>query len=501
MSDLAESITAPNGVTYIQPVGLFINNNWVCSSNSQMIKSINPATELEIASVYAATASDVNKAVGAARAALGNDAWHGLDGTSRGKLLSRLADLVEREQKTLATIETMDNGKPYKNALGDIAEVFNVFRYYAGWADKQYGQTIETSHSTAAQTIREPIGVCAQIIPWNYPLGMASWKLGPALACGNTVVIKAAEQTPLSILYLANLIVEAGFPPGVVNILNGYGKEAGSALVRHPEVDKVAFTGSTETGKEIMKMASENLTNITLETGGKSPLIVFDDAYLDNAIQCAHYGVMGNMGQICTSTSRIFVHEDIYDTFCRRFVDFTAKISIVGDPFEVTTYHGPQVSKEQSEKILSFAKSAKDEGAVILTGGSTATDRPNGKGFYVAPTIVANVHSNMTVYKEEIFGPLGVVMKFRTEDEVIALANETKFGLAAAVCTRDIARAHRMTRELRSGMVWINCNQGSDYRVPFGGVKQSGIGRELGPAALEAYSQLKSVFTNLCPAV
>lgn len=330
---------------------------------------------------------------------------------------------------------------------------------------------------------------------------MASWKLGPALACGNTVVMKAAEQTPLSILYLANLIVEAGFPPGVVNILNGYGKEAGSALVRHPEVDKVAFTGSTETGKEIMKMASENLTNITLETGGKSPLIVFDDAYLENAIQCAHYGVMGNMGQICTSTSRIFVHEDIYDTFCQRFVDFTAKISIVGDPFEVTTYHGPQVSKEQSEKILSFAKSAKDEGAVILTGGTTATDRPNGKGFYVAPAIVANVHSNMTVYKEEIFGPLGVVMKFRTEDEVIALANETKFGLAAAVCTRDIARAHRMTRGLRSGMVWINCNQGSDYRVPFGGVKQSGIGRELGPAALEAYSQLKSVFTNLCPAV
>ncbi|PYH81271.1 aldehyde dehydrogenase [Aspergillus uvarum CBS 121591] len=501
MSDLAESITAPNGVTYMQPVGLFINNTWVCSSNNQMIKSINPATELEIASVYAATASDVNKAVGAARAALENDAWRGLVGTSRGKLLSRLADLVEREQKTLATIETMDNGKPYKSALGDIAEVFNVFRYYAGWADKQYGQTIETSRSTAAQTIREPIGVCAQIIPWNYPLGMASWKLGPALACGNTVVIKAAEQTPLSILYFANLIVEAGFPPGVVNILNGYGKEAGSALVRHPEVDKVAFTGSTETGKEIMKIASENLTNITLETGGKSPLIVFDDAYLENAIQCAHYGVMGNMGQICTSTSRIFVHEDIYDTFCQRLVEFTAKISIVGDPFEDTTYHGPQVSKEQSEKVLSFAKSAKDEGALILTGGTTATDRPNGKGFYVAPTIVANVHSNMKVYKEEIFGPLGVVMKFRTEDEVIALSNETKFGLAAAVCTRDIARAHRMTRELRSGMVWINCNQGSDYRVPFGGVKQSGIGRELGPAALEAYSQLKSVFTNLCPAV
>ncbi|KAJ5361858.1 aldehyde dehydrogenase [Penicillium brevicompactum] len=500
MSDLAKSITAPNGVTYTQPTGLFINNVFVASSDNQMIKSINPATELEITSVYAATASDVEKAVGAARAAFESDAWRDLVGTARGKMMSRLADLVERDQKTLATIEAMDNGKPYKSALGDVAEVFHVFRYYAGWADKQYGQTIETSRSTAAQTNREPIGVCAQIIPWNYPLGMASWKLGPALACGNTVVMKASEQTPLSILYLATLIVEAGFPPGVVNILNGYGKEAGSALVRHPEVDKVAFTGSTETGKQIMRMASENLTNITLETGGKSPLIVFDDAYLENAIQCAHYGVMGNMGQICTSTSRIFVHEDIYDTFCQRFVDFTARTSIVGDPFDETTYHGPQVSKEQREKVLSFAKSALDEGAVILTGGTTATDAHR-TGFYVNPTIVANVHSDMKVYKDEIFGPLGVVMKFRTESEVIALANETKFGLAAAVCTRDIARAHRMTRELRSGMIWVNCNQSSDYRVPFGGVKQSGIGRELGAAALEAYSQLKSVFTNLCPDV
>lgn len=326
---------------------------------------------------------------------------------------------------------------------------------------------------------------------------MAAWKLGPALACGNTVVIKAAEQTPLSILYFANILVEAGFPPGVVNIINGYGREAGSALVQHPEVDKVAFTGSTPTGKQIMRMASDTIKNITLETGGKSALVVFDDAQIPNAVKWAHYGVMGNMGQICTATSRIFVHEKIYDTFIQSFKEYVVKVQVIGCPFEEKTYQGPQVSKGQFEKILEYGRIAQEEGATIVAGGKAAEGRPNGKGYFVEPTIVRDVQPHMRIYKEEIFGPFAVFVKFSTEAEAIRLSNATEYGLAAAVCTSDITRAHRVANKLKAGMVWINSSNNSDFRVPFGGVKQSGIGRELGQAGLDAYSQLKSVHLNL----
>lgn len=328
---------------------------------------------------------------------------------------------------------------------------------------------------------------------------MASWKLGPALACGNTVIIKAAEQTPLSILYFANLVVEAGFPPGVINIINGYGREAGSALVQHPEVDKVAFTGSTATGKAIMKMASSTMKNITLETGGKSPLIIFGDALVDNAVKWAHYGVMGNMGQICTATSRIFIHESIYNEFMKRFVAFVKKTHVIGDPFDPKTYQGAQVSKAQFEKILGYVQSAKDEGATIVAGGTVHEDRPNGRGYYINPTVVGDVKPHMKIYREEIFGPFGVFVKFgdADEDEVVKMANDTEYGLAAALCTSDIVRAHRVAGKLKAGMVWINANNNSDFRVPFGGVKQSGIGRELGQAGLEAYSNTKAIHLNL----
>ncbi|RJE22485.1 Aldehyde dehydrogenase [Aspergillus sclerotialis] len=497
MSNLTQIVHAPNGVTYRQPTGLFINNQWVASSSGRKLASINPATEEEITSVYAATAEDADKAVRAARAAFEGEEWWSVVGTARGRLMLKLADMIENQQHVLATIEAMDNGKPYSQALGDIEEVFSVFRYYGGWADKSYGQTIETTRAKFTYTVREPIGVCGQIIPWNYPLGMAAWKLGPALACGNTVIIKAAEQTPLSILYFANILVEAGFPPGVVNIINGRGSEAGSALVQHPEVDKVAFTGSTATGKQIMRMASDTMKDITLETGGKSPLVIFDDAQIPNAIKWAHYGVMGNMGQICTATSRIFVHENIYDTFVKGLQEYTAKIQVIGSPFEAKTYQGPQVSKAQMEKILEYGQVARTEGARIVSGGKIADARPNGKGFYVEPTIVCDVQPHMRVYKEEIFGPFAVLVKFSTEAEVIKQSNATDYGLAAAVCTSDISRAHRVASQLKSGMIWINASNNSDFRVPFGGVKQSGIGRELGQAGLDAYSQLKSVHLNL----
>ncbi|KAK2775100.1 hypothetical protein FQN53_003315 [Emmonsiellopsis sp. PD_33] len=497
MSNLSVTIIAPNGLKFEQPIGLFINNKWVKSSNDQKLVSINPATESEIVSVYAATAEDVDSAVQAARSAFDEGEWHSTEGTRRGKLLLKLADLVESKQEVLATIEAMDNGKPYSQALGDIEEVFSVLRYYGGWADKNYGQTIETKPTKFTYTIREPIGVCGQIIPWNYPLAMAAWKLGPALACGNTVVLKAAEQTPLSVLYFANLLVEVGFPPGVVNIINGYGAEAGAALSQHPSVDKIAFTGSTVTGKQIMKTASATMKNITLETGGKSPLIIFDDAQIENAVKWTHYGIMGNMGQICTSTSRVFVHESIYESFTKRFAEYVSKISVIGDPFDETTYHGPQVSKAQYEKILAYAQSARDEGALVIAGGSAPENRPNGKGYYIVPTIVGNVEPTMRVYKEEIFGPFVVMVKFNDEDDVVRMANDSEYGLAAAVFTNDITRAHRVSNRLQAGMVWINSSNNSDFRVPFGGVKQSGIGQELGQAGLEAYSRIKAVHLNL----
>lgn len=336
-----------------------------------------------------------------------------------------------------------------------------------------------------------------QIIPWNYPLGMAAWKLGPALACGNTVVMKAAEQTPLSILYLANLIKEAGFPPGVVNILNGLGKDAGAAIVEHPDIDKVAFTGSTATGRQIMKMAAATLKNVTLETGGKSPLLVFEDADLEQAAKWAHIGIMSNQGQICTATSRLLVQDTIYDKFVALFKEVVASTSKVGDPFSDETFQGPQVTKAQYERVLSYIESGKSEGAKLVAGGEPYKNVGDGKGFFIAPTIFTNVTDNMRIYREEIFGPFVVIASFHTEEESLAKANDTTYGLGAAVFTKDIERAHRVASEIESGMVWINSSNDSDFRVPFGGVKQSGIGRELGEAGLEAYTQVKAVHVNM----
>jgi aldehyde dehydrogenase (NAD(P)+) len=378
----------------------------------------------------------------------------------------------------------------------DVAETAQCIRYYGGWADKIHGQVIDTSPAKLAYTIREPLGVCAQIIPWNYPLMMAGWKLGPVLCTGNTVVLKAAEQTPLSILYLGQLVKEAGFPPGVINFVNGEGRTAGAALAQHLDVDKIAFTGSTATGREIMKMASVNMKNITLETGGKSPLLVFDDANLDQAVKWAHIGIMYNQGQVCTATSRILVQEGVYDKFVEAFKEHVAKTSKVGNPFEDDTFQGPQVTKAQFDKVLSYVESGKSEGATLVAGGE-AYKNVNGKGFFISPTIFTNVKDNMKIYREEVFGPFVVISSFKTEEEAIERANDSTYGLGAAVFTQDISKGHRLARLIETGMVWINSSNDSDIRIPFGGVKSSGIGRELGEAGLEAYTNKKAVHVNL----
>lgn len=371
-------------------------------------------------------------------------------------------------------------------------------RYYAGWADKTFGQTIPTTPDKFAYTIRQPVGVVGQIIPWNYPLSMACWKLGPALACGNTVVLKPAEQTPLSILVFASLVKEVGFPPGVVNIVNGYGREAGAALARHALVDKIAFTGSTTTAREIMRLAAGALKNITLETGGKSPLLVFPDADIEQAVKWSHSGIMSNQGQICTATSRIYVHHDIFHPFPSKFEQTVKTTSKIGDQWDTNTFQGPQVTRAQYDRILSYIEAAKQAGVTLVTGGSAhALSDKSKDGYFVQPTVFTCADDSPAIVREEVFGPVVVILPFSSEDEVIQRANDTTYGLGAAVFTRDLQRAHRVAAEIEAGMVWINSSQDCDPRIPFGGVKQSGIGRELGEAGLEAYTQVKAVHVNM----
>ncbi|PLB42152.1 aldehyde dehydrogenase ALDH [Aspergillus candidus] len=498
MANLLVELVTPNGHRYRQPTGLFINNEFVPSSG-QTITSLDPATDKPIATVHAASAEDVDRAVQAAKTALSHPSWKKLPATDRGQMMAKLANLIEEKRELFASIDAWDNGKPYHVALDeDLTEAITTIRYYSGWADKTYGQTISTTPAKFAYTLRQPVGVVGQIIPWNYPLSMATWKLGPALACGNTVVLKPAEQTPLSVLVLAELIKEAGFPPGVVNIVNGYGREAGATLASHALVDKVAFTGSTMTAREIMKMAAGTLKNITLETGGKSPLLVFPDADLEQAVKWSHSGIMSNQGQICTATSRVFVHESIFQRFLESFVE-AVESAPVGDQWDASTFQGPQVTRAQYERILSYIQMAKDEGATCVTGGETyvPSKEENKNGYYVRPTVFVNVTDEMRIVREEVFGPVVVILPFATEEEAVRRANDTTYGLGASVFTRDLERAHRVAADIESGMVWINSSQDCDPRVPFGGVKQSGIGRELGEAGLEAYSQVKAVHVNM----
>jgi aldehyde dehydrogenase (NAD+) len=475
---------------------LFIGGEWVDSA--QRFETINPATGEVLTEVSAASGGDVDRAVVAARAAFekaGKGAWRSMSASERGRLLIKLADLVEQNIEELAELETLDNGKPiFESRYVDMPMVADVFRYYAGWATKLTGETLNINESAFTYTLREPVGVVGAIVAWNFPLLLASWKLGPALACGCTVVLKPAEQTPLTALRLGELAQQAGFPAGVLNIVSG-GPDTGKALVTHPGVDKVAFTGSTVVGKEIMRSAADTLKRVTLELGGKSPNIVFSDADIDNAVKGAINGIFFGKGEVCCAGSRLFVESKVHDEFLEKLVGRAKKLQ-PGDPLDPKTRLGAIVSEQQMKTVLGYIEAGKQEGAQIVAGGNRASV-DGGKGFFIEPTIFGGVKNDMKIAQEEIFGPVLATIKFDDVEEAATWANQNPYGLAAAVWTRDISKAHALTRRLRAGTVWINTYGLMDAALPFGGYKQSGFGRELGSAALESYTEVKSVWLNL----
>jgi len=489
---LSVELETPTSGKYTQPTGLFINNEFVKGVDGKTFEVINPATEEVITSVHEATEKDVDIAVAAARKAF-EGPWRQETPENRGKLLNKLADLFEKNLDLLASVEALDNGKAQAMAKVDISMCAGCLRYYGGWADKIEGKVVDTTPDTFNYIKKEPIGVCGQIIPWNFPLLMWAWKIGPAIATGNTVVLKTAEQTPLGALVAATLIKEAGFPPGVVNVISGFGKVAGAAIASHMDVDKVAFTGSTVVGRQILKAAAgSNLKKVTLELGGKSPNIVFDDADIDNAISWVNFGIFFNHGQCCCAGSRIYVQEGVYDQFIQRFKERAAK-NVVGDPFAKDTFQGPQVSQVQFDRIMNYIKAGKDAGANVEIGGNRKGD----KGYFIEPTIFSNVTEDMQIMQEEIFGPVCSISKFKTKEEVIKIGNSTTYGLAAAVHTKNLNTAIEVSNALKAGTVWVNTYNTLHHQLPFGGYKESGIGRELGENALDNYVQYKTVSIRL----
>jgi aldehyde dehydrogenase (NAD+) len=474
---------------------LFIGGQWVDSVSGKTFTAINPTTGDAIGQVAEADGADVDRAVQAARKSLESGPWNRMDAADRGRLLFKLADLVEAHAGDLAALESLNGGKTINDSRGDLQGVVNTLRYYAGWADKIEGRTLPVRGSFLSYTLRQPVGVVGQIIPWNFPLLMLAWKWGPALACGNTVVLKPAEQTPLTALRMGELAQEAGFPAGVINIVNGPGETTGAALVAHAGVDKIAFTGHVDTARLIQKTAADTLKRTTFELGGKSPNVVFADADLSAALAGAFHAIFFHGGQCCTAGSRLFVEEKIHQDFVERLADLARKRKI-GDPQDPATEQGPQVSQEQMEKVLHYVDLGARQGARLVAGGH----RLGNRGFFVEPTIFDHVTDDMAIARDEIFGPVVSVLPFQKVDEVIERANQTSYGLAAAIWTKDLDKAHLFAREVKAGTVWVNCYHVVDSTTPFGGFKMSGQGRENGEAALEHYTELKTVTVQLGPA-
>ena len=479
----------------IEPGRLLIDGQWL--QGQKKFNTINPATGEVLTEIVEASANDVDRAVQAARRAFEDRGgpWRKMSASERGRLLWRLADLVEKNIDELAELETLDNGKPiFESRYVDMPMVADVLRYYAGLATKIHGETVNTFETAFTYTLREPVGVVGLIIPWNFPLLLASWKLGPALACGCTIVLKPAEQTPLTTLRFGELAIEAGVPAGVLNILTG-GPETGKAIVAHPGIDKIAFTGSTTVGKEIMRGAADTLKRVTLELGGKSPNIVFADSEIDNAVKGAINGIFYGKGEVCAAGSRLFVESKVQDEMIEKLVGRAKKLQ-PADPLDPKTRLGAIVSQEQMQTVLGYIDAGKKEGASLVAGGNRVSV-DGGKGFFIEPTIFGGVKNDMKIAQEEIFGPVLSVLSFDDVDQVVDLANRNPYGLAAAVWTRDVKKAHQVSRQLRAGTVWINTYAVMDAALPFGGYKSSGFGRELGAHAIEHYTELKTVWLNM----
>nr|XP_019046775.1 hypothetical protein I302_03378 [Kwoniella bestiolae CBS 10118]OCF25705.1 hypothetical protein I302_03378 [Kwoniella bestiolae CBS 10118] len=475
-----------NGRTFTQPTGLFINNEFV-AGQGQPIESYDPYTGKQIATVHAASPEDVEKAVAAAEKAF--DSWKHESSASRARLLHKLADLMERDLENLAAIEAMDSGKAYKIAQAvDIKGAIDTIRYFAGWTDKSFGQTIDTGPSSLNYTRHEPIGVVGQIVPWNFPLLIWAWKIAPAIACGNVCIIKSAEQTPLSALCAAALIKEAGFPPGVINVITGVGNVTGAAMASHPRIRKIAFTGSTPVGRSILKAAADsNLKRVTLELGGKSPNIVCEDADFEKAVESVTMGIFFNHGQNCCAGSRAYIHDGIFDRFVAAIKIRVSSLAI-GDPFDEATFQGPQVSKLQFDRIMDLVEKGKAHGAEAIIGGN----RHNAGDLFIEPTIFTKISQDSPL-RGEIFGPVLCLERFTDLKDVVRKANDTEFGLAAGVHTKNIDKAIRLANEIESGIVWVNTYGSLPPQMPMGGFKQSGIGRDLGAQAMSEYSQIKAV--------
>ena len=475
---------------------LFINGEFVDALSGKTFETSNPATGVVLANIAEAGAGDVDLAVKAARAAFEDGSpWRKMSPRDRSRVLYKLAELIRTNLEELSELETLDTGKPiFESSKFDIPQAADCFEYYAGWPTKITGDTIPTTQGGDAlvYTLREPIGVCGQIIPWNFPLQMLSWKVAPALACGNTIVLKPAEQTPLTALRFAELTVEAGLPPGVFNVVTGFGPTTGAAMVEHPGIDKIAFTGSVEVGKEIMKTAAKTLKRVSLELGGKSPNIVLADADLDMAAKYALGGIFFNQGEMCTAGSRIFIEEKGYDEFMSVMRARAGKM-VAGDPLHPKTRLGSLISQEHLDRVLNYVSIGKQEGATVAVGG----ERIGTKGYFMKPTVLEGVTNSMRVAQEEIFGPVASVIKFGDVEEAVREANNSQFGLAAAIWTRDIKKAHQIAKRVKAGTVWINTISTTDNGVPFGGYKSSGFGRELGKAAIDLYTETKTVWVDL----